>query len=135
MFKKLMNTQLRLGIVNFGLLFLRLTIGGMMLTHGYSKFLRLLEGNLNFSDPLGIGSEISFLLVVLAEFFSAIALIFGLCTRINAFLLSFTMFVAAFVRHADDIFSKQEKSLMYLAVFLFLMFVGGGKHSVDDRIN
>ena len=45
-----------------------------MLTHGYSKFLRLLEGNLNFSDPLGIGSEISFLLVVLSEFFSAIAI-------------------------------------------------------------
>ena len=44
MFKKLMNTQLRLGIVNFGLLFLRLTIGGMMLTHGYSKFLKLFGG-------------------------------------------------------------------------------------------
>ena len=106
-----------------------------MLSHGYSKFLRLLEGNLKFSDPLGIGSELSFLLVVLAEFFSAIALVFGFWTRINAFLLSFTMFVAAFISHADDIFSKQEKSLMYLVVFLFLMVVGGGKHSIDDRIN
>ena len=135
MFKKLMNAQLRPGTVNFGILFLRVTIGGMMLTHGYGKFLRLLDGNLKFSDPLGIGSERSFVLVVLAEFFAAIGLIFGLWTRINAFLLSFTMFVAAFIRHGADPFSKQEKPLMFLAVFLFLMFVGGGKHSIDDKIN
>ncbi|OUT96040.1 MAG: hypothetical protein CBB92_10655 [Flammeovirgaceae bacterium TMED32] len=135
MFKKLMNTQLRPGTVNFGLLFLRVTIGGMMLTHGYGKFLRLLNGNLKFSDPLGIGSELSFVLVVSAEFFAAIGLIFGFWTRINAFLLSFTMFVAAFIRHGDDPFSKQEKPLMYLAVFLVLIFLGGGKHSIDDKIN
>jgi hypothetical protein len=24
---------------------------------------------------------------------------------------------------------------MFLAVFLVLMFVGGGKHSIDDKIN
>ena len=107
----------------------------MMLTHGYGKFLRLLDGNLKFSDPLGIGSELSFVLVVLAEFFAAIGLIFGFWTRISAFLLSFTMFVAAFIRHGDDPFSKQEKPLMFLAVFLVLMFVGGGKHSIDDKIN
>ena len=135
MFKKLMNAQLRPGTVNFGILFLRMTIGGMMLTHGYGKFLRLLNGNLKFSDPLGIGSELSFVLVVLAEFFAAIGLIFGFWTRINAFLLSFTMFVAAFIRHGADPFSKQEKPLMFLVVFLFLMFVGGGKHSIDDKIN
>ncbi|MAJ51504.1 MAG: DoxX family protein [Flammeovirgaceae bacterium] len=130
-----MNTQLRPGTLNFSLLFLRVSIGGMMLTHGYGKFLRLMEGNLKFTDPIGIGSELSFVLVVLAEFFAAIALIFGFWTRINAFLLSFTMFVAAFVRHADDPFSKQEKPLMFLAVFLALMFMGGGKHSIDDKIN
>ena len=135
MFKKLMSTQLRPGTVNFGLLFLRVTIGGMMLTHGYGKFLRLLDGNFKFGDPLGVGSELSFVLVVLAEFFAAIGLIFGFWTRINAFLLSFTMFVAAFVSHGDDPFSKQEKPLMFLAVFLVLMFVGGGKHSIDDKIN
>ncbi len=135
MFKKLMNAQLRPGTVNFGILFLRMTIGGMMLTHGYGKFLRLLDGNLKFSDPLGIGSELSFVLVVLAEFFAAIGLIFGFWTRINAFLLSFTMFVAAFIRHGADPFSKQEKPLMFLAVFLVLMFMGGGKHSIDDKIN
>jgi len=111
------------------------TIGGMMLTHGYGKFLRLLDGNFKFGDPLGIGSELSFVLVVLAEFFAAIGLIFGFWTRINAFLLSFTMFVAAFISHGDDPFSKQEKPLMFLAVFLVLMFVGGGKHSIDDKIN
>ena len=135
MFKKLMSTQLYPRTVNFSLLFLRVIIGSMMLTHGYGKFLRLLQGNFKFSDPLGIGSELSFVLVVFAEFFGSIALIFGFWTRINAFILSFTMFVAAFIRHADDPFSKQEKSLMFLAVFLVLMFLGGGKHSIDDKIN
>jgi hypothetical protein len=33
-----------------------------MLTHGGSKIMRLLDGNLKFGGPLGIGSEFSLLL-------------------------------------------------------------------------
>jgi putative oxidoreductase len=107
----------------------------MMLTHGYGKFLRLLDGNMKFGDPLGIGTDLSFVLVVSAEFFASIALILGLGTRISAFMLSFTMFVAAVIVHGDDPFSTREKAFMYLACFIVLLISGGGKYSLDRRLD
>ena len=133
--KKIFSTKINSVAVNLGLLLLRVSIGGIMLTHGYPKLLRLLDGNLKFGDPIGIGAEGSFILVVFAEFFASIALILGFGSRISAFLLSFTMFVAAFIRHADDPFSKQELSLTFFVVFFFMLLSGPGKYSVDHKIS
>ncbi|MEP2770925.1 MAG: hypothetical protein ABJH05_02170 [Fulvivirga sp.] len=41
--------------VDLGLLIFRLIVGGLMLTHGYGKFMRVLEGNFQFANPIGIG--------------------------------------------------------------------------------
>jgi putative oxidoreductase len=48
--------------VNVGVLLLRVYTPARMLTHGGSKIMRLLDGNLKFGGPLGIGSEFSLLL-------------------------------------------------------------------------
>lgn len=104
-----------------------------MLTHGYPKLERLIAGDMKFADPFGLGSGISLVLAVFAEFACSIALIFGFYTRISAFFLAFTMAVAAFIQHIDDPFSRMEKALLYLVVFIALVITGGGKYSVDDR--
>jgi putative oxidoreductase len=44
------------------------------------------------------------------------------------------MFVAAFVRHADDPFGTKEKALMYLFIFLLFLFTGSGKFGMDQFI-
>jgi putative oxidoreductase len=44
------------------------------------------------------------------------------------------MAVISFVVHADDPFSNQEKGLLFLVIFVFLMFSGPGKYSVDAQI-
>ena len=42
-----------------------------------------------------------------------------------------TMFVAAFIVHINDPFSRMEKAILFLAVFMALMLIGPGKYSLD----
>ncbi len=121
--------------INVSLLILRLSLGGMMLTHGYPKLQRLISGDLQFADPIGIGSATSLYLAVFAEFFCSIFVMTGFFTRISSFFLAFTMFVAAIIQHGDDPFSKKEKALLYLFGFIVLIISGGGRLSIDKKIN
>lgn len=134
MLKRLMSTQIMEGRVHLSLLILRLSLGGMMLSHGWPKFQKLLTGEMKFPDPIGVGPEISLVLAVFAEFVCAITLMAGLMTRVSAFMLSFTMAVAAFIQHGDDPFGSKEKALLYLFGLIVLLLMGGGKYSVDDRL-
>tara|TARA_B100000497_G_scaffold127479_1_gene169437 strand:+ start:3173 stop:3553 length:381 start_codon:yes stop_codon:yes gene_type:complete len=115
-------------------LLLRVIGGGFMLTHGYPKFQKLLSGNFEFGDPLGLGVGPSLFLTVFAEFFCGLLLLVGLGTRLSSIPLFITMFVAAFVVHGDDPFARKEKALMYLLVYLALFLFGGGKYSIDNLI-
>ncbi len=55
----------------------------------------------------------------------------GLLTRPSAFLVSFTMAVAAFLQHASDPWSKKEMALLYLAIGVMFMLKGAGRFSAD----
>ena len=105
-----------------------------MLSHGIPKFQRLLDGNLRFGDPLGIGSDLSFILVVFAEFVCSLALIAGFFSRLAVIPLAFAMLVAFGITHADDPFGTQEKPMLYFAVFVVLAITGPGKYSLDKKL-
>lgn len=124
----------RLKNSDLSLLILRIVGGGFMLTHGFPKFQRLLEGNFKFGDPIGLGSELSFVLVVFAEFFCSILIILGLKSRVASLFLMFTMAVAAFIAHADDPIGKKELPLIYFAIFFVIFLSGSGKYSLDEKI-
>ncbi|MCK4632032.1 MAG: DoxX family protein, partial [candidate division Zixibacteria bacterium] len=65
------------------LLVLRLFVGFMMLLgHGGDKLLRFGEQVTNFPDPLGLGSGFSLVLVIFAEFFCSLAIVFSVLTRL-----------------------------------------------------
>ncbi|MFR5955158.1 MAG: DoxX family protein [Odoribacter splanchnicus] len=78
------------------LLFLRLFIGGMMLSHGWAKLASFSTLSATFPDPLGVGSTLSLLLILFAEVGCSCLLIFGLMTRLAALPLD--------VRNADGFF-------------------------------
>ncbi|AZA54759.1 DoxX family protein [Chryseobacterium sp. G0201] len=121
--------------VDIILLIVRVFIGFAMLSHGFPKLQMLLEGgDIKFFDFLGLGSKISLVLTVAAEFACSILLILGLFTRISLGFLIFTMIIAGFVVHGSDPFEKKELSLIYLSVYLLLMAYGAGKFSVDYMI-
>lgn len=120
--------------INISLLIVRVVTSAMMLTHGWPKFMRLLDGNLKFRDPLGIGSEVSFLMVVFAEFFCSILIIIGLGTRLATIPLVITMLVALFIAHGSDPILDHINILAYIAAYILLFYMGSGKYSLDYKL-
>lgn len=129
--RKLLKTTSHVN-ASIGLLVLRIGMGAMMLTHGYPKLINILDGNMQFGDPIGWGAEISLILTMFAEFLCAILVILGLYTRIAVLPLIITMATAAFIVHGADPLATQEKALLYLIAFTALLITGGGKYSVDS---
>lgn len=118
---------------DLGLLIIRLFTGALMLTHGFPKLQKLVAGDLQFGDPLGVGQEISLVLAVLAEFVCSILVILGLFTRVAVIPLAVTMAVAFFIVHSADPLQIKELSLVYLTVFVGLFFTGPGRYSIDGK--
>ena len=119
---------------DFGLLLLRLVSGAALITHGYPKFQKVITGNMQFGDPLGLGVATSLYLSAFAEFICAILIILGLLTRLASIPLIINMAVAGLIVHAADDFGTKELPLMYLGMFLTLFFTGPGKYSVDRAL-
>src|SRR5688572_23204783 len=107
---------------DIGLLVLRLGVGGMMaFGHGWGKLASFSERAGTFSDPLGIGSLNSLLLVVVAEFVCAVLIMLGLFTRAACVPPLITMLVAAFVQHAGQAFGNREKALLFAVAFIVIL--------------
>ncbi len=128
-------------LTSLGLLILRLGIGGFMLSHGWGKAQMLINGQADkFGDPIGLGSALSLILMVIAEFVCAILVMIGFATRLAAIPVVIGMAVAAFKVHANDPWTMQggggskEPALLFLIPFLALVFTGAGKFSVDGLI-
>jgi putative oxidoreductase len=128
-------------------LFLRLIAGAIFLPHGYSKVFG--EGGPaafasdmpSYHIPAVLGYAAAW-----SEFFGSILLIAGLFTRIDAFLLACTMFVAAFVVQLPDavhevqpgtiaaftVIRGIELPLAMFAISLALLLLGPGRLSLDE---
>ncbi|MFN6946583.1 MAG: DoxX family protein [Cytophagaceae bacterium] len=133
--KKLFSINYSQSLAHSWLLLLRICVSAFMLTHGLPKFLKVLGGNFQFADPLGIGTEASLILAVFAEFFCSLFIILGLGTRLFSIPLIITMLVAAFIAHSDDPFARKEMALLYLLIYITLLVFGSGKYSLDALIN
>jgi putative oxidoreductase len=134
MFRKIFVTRAFPQPVAILLLLLRLCVAGFMLTHGGPKLLKLFSGDLKFADPIGLGPEISFVLVVFAEFFCSLLILIGLFTRLATIPLLITMFVALLIVHADDPFEKKDTIVAYIAGYMILLVTGAGRYSVDYKL-
>lgn len=132
--KKLLSTTINLSYLHFWLLIFRVGVSGLMLTHGYPKALKLLDGNMQFGDPLGIGAGLSFVLAVFAEAVCSVLIILGLGTRLATIPIIITMATAAFIVHAEDPIGKQELPLLYLLAFITILITGPGKYSLDQGL-
>ena len=121
-------------LTDFGLALLRIGISLMMIFgHGLGKFQKLIAGNFEFPNPIGIGSTPSLFLAVMGEFIAPILIIIGYKTRLASIPAAITMAVAYFAVHFSDPFKAQEKALLYLLVFVVIGLVGPGKYSLDKK--
>ena len=121
---------------NIALLLIRIVFAGSMLYgHGLSKFYRLIEGNLSFANPIGIGEAPTLVLAVFSEFLAPLFILVGYKTKIFSFFPAATMFVAAFIVHLSDPFARKEKAILFLIGFIVIMMMGPGKYSIDRRFS
>ncbi|MBK5214083.1 MAG: DoxX family protein [Flavobacteriaceae bacterium] len=118
---------------NIGLLILRIGFGGMILTHGIPKLLKIISGDFSFGDPIGIGEHATLIIAVLCEVFFPILIIIGFKTRLAAIPVIITMAVAAFIVHGADPLGTKEMSILYLIAFSVIGLLGAGKYSVDKK--
>ena len=120
--------------VDAALLFMRLSVSIMIMTHGWGKIANFSE-NLNvFPDPIGLGPAVSLQLSIFAEFFCAILVALGFMTRWALIPLIINMTVVVLVVHGADPFGVKELPLIFLVSFLVLLLTGPGKYSMDYQI-
>lgn len=119
----------------WGLLWLRALTGAGIATHGAGKLFgdnaKFVEGVAKLGFPM---PEFFAYAAGASEFFGGLFLILGLGTRAWAFLIFFTMFIAAFVRHAPDPLGKKELALAYWTVTGAIALMGPGRYSIDHFI-
>lgn len=135
--KILLSTKTAKSSSDWTSLILRLTFGfGMFYGHGLPKLTKLFSGaEIQFADPIGLGTTTSFILVTFAEGIASLFIMLGLFTRISATSVIIAMIVAAFVFHGGQPFGKFELPFVYLFGYIAILILGPGKHSLDNLIS
>ncbi|OJV29836.1 MAG: hypothetical protein BGO32_11855 [Bacteroidetes bacterium 37-13] len=123
---------------DIGILIFRLTFSLVLLYgHGFEKLTTVFSGQeIQFMDPIGIGSTFSFYLATFAEGVCAMLLALGLFTRMATIIL-IGNFLVIFSFHAfmvGDGFMILEPRIFYLASYVALFFTGGGAFSIDSMM-
>ena len=112
-------------------LFLRLIVGCLFIRVGYMKLTAYDEMLTMFGDPIGIGTKLSVILVIFAEFFCGIFVTLGFLTRLSIIPIFITMVVAYFVAHAKDAFDMKALPFVYMLLCTVIFILGSGRYSVD----
>ena len=145
MLKKLMQTD-----DSVGLLLVRVFLGIVIFPHGAQKVLGWFgghgfSGTMDFfTQQLGIAAPLV-VLVIVAEFFGALGLIFGFLGRIGAFGVLCVMLGAIFIIHLPNGFFMDwynagqgegiEYHLLAIGMSLAVLFQGSGRFSVDRALS
>jgi putative oxidoreductase len=129
--RKIMSTYYSAGAFNGAMLLHRLVFGILMMANGYNKLVHYNSMKKDFMNFMGLGSSISLLLVIFAEFFCALFITLGLFTRLTVIPLIICMAVALIKAHDMDILGEGSGATLYLGAYLVLLIVGPGKISVD----
>ncbi len=113
---------------SLGMFLIRLMVGLVFLSHGWSKVVSLSATMMMFSHlgmwPI-VGVFIGWLEVV-----GGLALILGLATRFFGILFAIEMLVAAVLIGTSRGFGAVEFELLLAACSLGIVFIGSGKYSV-----
>jgi putative oxidoreductase len=116
-----------------GLLVLRLTLGAIMIAHGWQKIAGHLHGFMGALSHMGIPAWMAYL-VVTAEFGGGILVVVGFLTRFAAFAILIDMLVAILKVHLHNGLTAQggfEFPLACAAIAFALIFFGAGAISID----
>ena len=117
--------------VSLFLLAARIIFGILLMNHGIQKWSNFQELSTAFPDPIGLGRSRSLGLAIFGELVCSMGFIVGFLYRLAMIPMIFTMVVAFFVIHANDVFAVKELAFIYLVVFVLMYIAGPGKFSID----
>lgn len=132
--KRFFSTAYNDTAFNIALFFLRVGLGVLLLPHGYQKLIHFGEMKSKFMNFMGIGSTASLALVLFAELFCAVLLIFGFLSRFAALVIFFLFCVIVFKVNNAHIFGKGEGETLFLIASFSVLLVGPGKYSGDGAM-
>ncbi|MDO3721423.1 DoxX family protein [Marinobacter sp. chi1] len=123
---------------DLGKLFIRLTVGGLMLFHGIAKLLNgvgFIEGEL---ASHGLPAFLAYG-VFIGELIAPLMIILGYHTRIGALLIVFNMLVAIALVHSHQLLSlgrgggwALELQGFFLFTAIALIFLGPGRYKLKN---
>jgi putative oxidoreductase len=127
--------------LDFPLLLLRLVIGFTFIIYGYGKVTGGVDmwkgiGESMVNIGINFGAVTWGFIASWVEFGGGILLVLGFLTRPIAFLMMFTMIMAA-IHHlkAGDGVAIAGHAIELVATFIFFQYSGAGKYSIDDQIH
>lgn len=125
--------------IDLGLLFLRLSIGLLMLMHGIFKLQYGIDSIAGMVLQAGLPSFVAYG-VYIGEVVAPILIIAGVATRLTALFFAINCIVATFLAHAGDLFTLNAAggwAVELLGLYFFgaiaLVFTGGGKYAVSSK--
>ena len=117
-------------------LLLRVGFGGFMaINHGWPKLMGFAAHSAKFASFLPLPSPLSLSLTIFGELVCSPLIVVGLWTRAAAVPAFFTMLVAAFGAHRDDITGDGEHALLFALAFAAIALLGPGRWSIDARLH
>lgn len=117
---------------DIGALLLRVSAGmALFMNHGLGKIQNFQERLESFSDPIGLGSATSFILILFAEAVCSLLVVLGLWTRASTIPVIIGMAVIVLVVDAGQPFQARETAFLFLMAFMAIFFTGSGRYSLD----
>lgn len=134
--RRMLSTNYSAAAFNLSMLILRVGTGlWLMIKHGLDKLQHFSYFEPRFYNFMGLGSNISLILVIFAELFCGMLVVLGLFTRIAVIPIIFMLCIAAFGAKATQPLINKELEFLYLIPFVVLLLCGPGRVSVDGMIN
>jgi putative oxidoreductase len=122
-------------LTSISLLLLRLGAASLLIFgHGLPKLANATERAGRFADPIGLGPELGFALVVFSEVVCAALVALGFLARLATIPILIFFFVAGMIHHAADPWAKRELPILFFTAFLPILLQGPGRYSIDGWI-
>lgn len=125
--------------VDIGKLILRLSLGIMMLFHGFSKIIHGIDGVIYLTKNAGLPEFFAYG-VFIGELVFPVLIILGLYSRIASIGMAFTMLMAIFLAYGSTLFELGkhgaptfELPFLYLAISVVIFLQGPGKYAVNSK--